>query len=50
LRVQNLLYDSGQTGIPFDNVDPELVTRPLKWNPADIGRFCRSCKAGRRRR
>ena len=33
------LYDIGQTGIPFDNVDPELVTKPLKWNPADIGRF-----------
>lgn len=39
LLVQNLLYDIGQTGIPFDNVDPELVTQPLKWNPADIGRF-----------
>jgi len=39
LLVQNLLYDIGQTGIPFDNVDPELVTRPLQWNPADIGRF-----------
>ncbi len=39
LLVQNLLYDIGQTGIPFDNVDAELVTRPLKWNPADIGRF-----------
>jgi Mg2+-importing ATPase len=39
LLVQNLLYDIGQTGIPFDNVDPELVTRPLKWNPSDIGRF-----------
>ena len=39
LLVQNLLYDIGQTGIPFDNVDPELVTRPLKWHPADIGRF-----------
>ena len=37
--VQNLLYDVGQTGIPFDNVDAELVTKPLKWNPADIGRF-----------
>jgi Mg2+-importing ATPase len=37
--VQNLLYDISQTGIPFDNVDPELVTKPLKWNPADIGRF-----------
>ena len=39
LLVQNLLYDIGQTGIPFDNVDPELVTQPLQWNPADIGRF-----------
>jgi Mg2+-importing ATPase len=41
LLVQNLLYDIGQTGIPFDNVDPELVTQPLQWNPADIGRFMR---------
>ncbi|MEX8520125.1 MAG: magnesium-translocating P-type ATPase [Leptothrix sp. (in: b-proteobacteria)] len=39
LLVQNLLYDIGQTGIPFDNVDTELVTKPLQWNPADIGRF-----------
>ncbi len=39
LLVQNLLYDIGQTGIPFDNVDSELVRKPLKWNPADIGRF-----------
>ncbi len=39
LLVQNLLYDIGQTGIPFDSVDPELVTQPLKWNPSDIGRF-----------
>ena len=39
LLVQNLLYDIGQTGIPFDNVDAELVAQPLKWNPADIGRF-----------
>jgi len=39
LLVQNLLYDIGQTGIPFDNVDAELVAKPLKWNPADISRF-----------
>ena len=39
LLVQNLLYDIGQTGIPFDNVDRELVAKPLQWNPADIGRF-----------
>jgi P-type Mg2+ transporter len=39
LLTQNLLYDIGQTGIPFDNVDAELVKKPLKWNPANIGRF-----------
>jgi len=39
LLVQNLLYDIAQTGIPFDNVDPELVTKPLQWKPTDIGRF-----------
>jgi len=39
LLVQNLLYDIGQTGIPFDNVDAELVAAPLRWNPSDIGRF-----------
>ncbi len=39
LLVQNLLYDISQTGIPFDNVDPELVARPLQWNPSGIRRF-----------
>lgn len=39
LLLQNLLYDFSQTAIPFDNVDPELVAKPLKWNPGDIGRF-----------
>ena len=39
LLVQNLLYDISQIGIPFDNVDQELVRKPLKWNPSDISRF-----------
>jgi len=39
LLVQNLLYDISQIAIPFDAVDDELVSRPLRWNPADIGRF-----------
>ena len=39
LLTQNLLYDISQTGIPFDNVDAELVSKPLQWNPKDIGRF-----------
>ena len=37
--MQNLLYDVSQTGIPFDNVDAELVAKPLQWNPNGIGRF-----------
>jgi len=39
LLLQNLLCDFGQTGISFDNVDPERVTRPLKWNPINIACF-----------
>jgi len=39
LLVQNLLYDISQIAIPFDRVDDELVNKPLRWNPADIGRF-----------
>ncbi|MEO8014585.1 MAG: magnesium-translocating P-type ATPase, partial [Polaromonas sp.] len=39
LLVQNLLYDVSQIAIPFDNVDAELVSKPLTWNPDDIRRF-----------
>jgi len=39
LLVQNLLYDISQIAIPFDRVDQELIARPLRWNPPDIGRF-----------
>jgi len=39
LLVNNLLYDFSQTGIPSDNVDPELVEKPLKWNVENIKRF-----------
>jgi Mg2+-importing ATPase len=39
LLVQNLLYDVSQSAIPFDRVDDELVTKPLQWQPAAIGRF-----------
>lgn len=39
LLVQNLLYDVSQIAIPFDNVDQELIQKPLKWNPGAIGRF-----------
>lgn len=39
LLVQNLLYDISQIAIPFDNVDHELLKRPQRWQPGDIGRF-----------
>jgi len=39
LLVQNLLYDVSQIAIPFDNVDAELLAKPQRWNPEDIGRF-----------
>lgn len=31
LLVQHLLYDMSQIAIPFDNVDPGLVSQPLTW-------------------
>ena len=37
--ANNLLYDFSQTGIPTDNVDEELIVRPLKWNINNIKRF-----------
>ena len=39
LLVQNLLYDISQVAIPFDDVDKELLERPERWRPEDIGRF-----------
>ena len=39
LLVQNLLYDISQIAIPFDHVDEELLKRPQRWQPGDIGRF-----------
>ncbi len=39
LLTQNLLYDCSQTGIPFDNVDKELLTRPRRWEPKTLTRF-----------
>lgn len=39
LLVQNLLYDISQIAIPFDNVDEELLRKPQRWNPGELGRF-----------
>lgn len=39
LLVQNLLYDISQIAIPFDNVDAEMLAKPQRWQPGDVGRF-----------
>jgi Mg2+-importing ATPase len=39
LLVQNLLYDISQIAIPFDHVDEELLKKPQRWQPGDVGRF-----------
>jgi Mg2+-importing ATPase len=39
LLIQNLLYDFSQTSIPFDEMDPEYLQKPRKWNSKDIGRY-----------
>jgi len=39
ILLNNLLYDFSQTGIPTDNVDKEIVVKPLKWNIDNIKKF-----------
>lgn len=39
LLIQNLLYDISQTAIPFDQVDPEFLQHPQRWDANEIGRF-----------
>jgi Mg2+-importing ATPase len=39
ILLNNLLYDFSQVGIPTDNVDEELLTKPRRWNIANIKRF-----------
>ena len=37
--VNNLLYDCSQVGIPLDNVDPEFLEKPHRWNIKSIQKF-----------
>ena len=37
--TNNLLYDISQTGIPTDNVDPEFLSRPRRWDVGFIKKF-----------
>ena len=37
--LNNLIYNVSEIAIPFDNVDPETVLKPLKWDIKLIERF-----------
>lgn len=39
LLILNLIYDVSCTALPWDNVDPEFLTRPRQWDAGSIGSF-----------
>lgn len=39
LLVQSLLYDFGQLTLPFDNVDPEYLKKPRRWDLKSLKHF-----------
>ena len=39
ILLNNLIYNVSEIAIPFDNVDPETVLKPLKWDIKLIERF-----------
>lgn len=39
LILLNLIYDLSCTAIPWDNVDPEYLEKPRKWDASSVGRF-----------
>src|SRR5450830_74099 len=39
LLTQNLLYDISQVSIPWDDVDPDFLKQPRKWDAAGLARF-----------
>ena len=39
ILLNNLLYDTSQLAIPTDDVDPEQVAKPTRWDVGSIRRF-----------
>lgn len=39
LLVQNLIYDTAQMAIPWDNVDPETLAQPTPWRAEGLFRY-----------
>ncbi len=39
ILLNNLLYDISQTALPTDSIDPEVLSRPQKWDIREIKRY-----------
>ncbi|MBO4358394.1 MAG: magnesium-translocating P-type ATPase [Erysipelotrichaceae bacterium] len=39
ILVQNILNDFAQLGMPYDNVEKEYITEPMKWDMDSLKRF-----------
>ena len=39
MLIQDFLYDISQIAIPYDNVDPEFLAKPKKWDTKDLSKF-----------
>ncbi|MBQ7240707.1 MAG: magnesium-translocating P-type ATPase [Bacilli bacterium] len=39
MLLQDFLYDISQIAIPYDNVDPEFLAKPKKWDTKDLSKF-----------
>lgn len=39
LLLLNLIYDLTCTAVPWDNVDPEAIARPCRWDTGSVRRF-----------
>lgn len=39
ILIQNILNDFAQMGMPFDNVDPELIEKPKSWDTNGIKNY-----------
>lgn len=39
LLIQNLMYDFSQLALPWDTMDQEYLSKPRKWDAANIRRF-----------
>jgi Mg2+-importing ATPase len=39
ILIQNLLYDTSQTTIPFDRIDRDYLMKPRKWDASGLSKF-----------